>query len=173
MLFTLFGGLVFYSTPKPDYSVSDYKRYSPYNNKDYKPKYNRDSKPPHNYTKIVVENAFINRSQIAANAKDAVGVYIFTAENGACYVGSTVSLYNRVCSYFMPSILAKGDRRVLRYFHKYGFSNVTLTMYIMEEQATSDMAVELEQFFIDTLNPDLNVDFVASSTGYHEPMSME
>lgn len=35
------------------------------------------------------------------------------------------------------------------------------------------MAVELEQYFINTLSPDLNVDLVASSTGYHEPMSME
>jgi hypothetical protein len=73
----------------------------------------------------------------------------------------------------MPSFLAKGDRRVLRYFHKYGFKDVSLTLYIMENGATSEMAVDLEQYFINTLSPDLNVDLVASSTGYHEPMSME
>jgi hypothetical protein len=73
----------------------------------------------------------------------------------------------------MPSILARGDRRVLRYFHKYGFANVDLTLYIMEDTATSSMAIELEQYFIDILSPNLNVDLVASSTGYHEPMSME
>ena len=43
----------------------------------------------------------------------------------------------------------------------------------MENGATSEMAVELEQYFIIELAPDLNVDLVASSTGYHEPMSME
>jgi hypothetical protein len=73
----------------------------------------------------------------------------------------------------MPSFLAKGDRRVLRYFHKYGFKDVSLTLYIMENEATSEMAVDLEQYFINTLTPDLNVDLVASSSGYHEPMSME
>ena len=92
--------------------------------------------------------------------------------NGACYIGSSISLYARVVSYFMPSILKKGDRRVLRYFHKYGTrqrTNVTLTLLIMD--STSDMAVQLEQYCMDTLLPDLNVDPVASSSGYHEPMS--
>ena len=27
---------------------------------------------------------------------------IFTTENGACYIGSSISLYARVISYFMP-----------------------------------------------------------------------
>jgi len=130
-------------------------------------------KPPHSFETHVIPNAFSNRGSIAALAKKAVGVYIFNASDGACYIGSSISLYNRVCSYFMPSILAKANRRVLRYFHKYGFQNVQLTLHVMEADATSEMAIELEQYFIDTLNPDLNVDVVASSTGYHEPMSIE
>ena len=129
--------------------------------------------PPYKYTKIYIPDAFLNRKKIADIAKKAVGVYIFQSETGACYVGSSISLYNRVCSYFMPTILAKGDRRVLRYFHKYSFNNISLTLYIMESGATSKMAVELEQYFIDSLSPYLNVDLEASSTGYHEPMSME
>lgn len=130
-------------------------------------------KEPHKYTKIFIPNVFQNRTEIAAVAKKATGVYIFNTSTGSCYIGSSISLYNRVCSYFMPSILAKGDRRVLRYFHKYGFKDVSLTLCIMEDGATSEMALELEQYFINTLAPDLNVDLVASSTGYHEPMSME
>jgi len=131
-------------------------------------------KAPHKYTTVFIPNCFTNRSDIAEVGKKAVGVYVFHAkEHDALYVGSSISLYNRVCSYFMPSILAKKDRRVLRYFHKYGFANVDLTLYIMDPGATSAMAVELEQHFMDTLSPDLNVDLVASSTGYHEPMSME
>jgi hypothetical protein len=137
---------------------------------------NKSSKEPHKYTEIFIANIFYNRNEIAAVAKKATGVYIFktsTSNSYSCYIGSSISLYNRVCSYFMPSILAKGDRRVLRYFHKYGFKDVSLTLYIMEDGATSQMALELEQYFINTLAPDLNVDLVASSTGYHEPMSME
>jgi hypothetical protein len=45
----------------------------------------------------------------------------------------------------MPSILAKADRRVLRYFHKYGFKDIILTLYIMNNKSTSQMAVELER----------------------------
>lgn len=134
---------------------------------------NKPNKEPHKYTKIFIANVFHNRNEIAAVAKKATGVYIFKTSTNSCYIGSSISLYNRVCSYFMPSILAKGDRRVLRYFHKYGFKDVSLTLYIMEDGATSQMALELEQYFINTLAPDLNVDLVASSTGYHEPMSME
>ena len=51
-------------------------------------------------------------------------------------MGSSINLYNRVCSYFMPSILVKGDRRVLRYFNKYGFNNVTLTLYILPDSSS-------------------------------------
>jgi hypothetical protein len=32
----------------------------------------------------------------------------------------------------MPSILSKADRRVLRYFNKYGFDNVRLILYILD-----------------------------------------
>jgi len=134
---------------------------------------NKPNKAPHKNTKIFIANVFYNRNEIAAVAKKATGVYIFKTSTNSCYIGSSISLYNRVCSYFMPSILAKGDRRVLRYFHKYGFKDVSLTLYKMENGATSQMALELEQYFINTLAPDLNVDLVASSTGYHEPMSME
>jgi hypothetical protein len=35
------------------------------------------------------------------------------------------------------------------------------------------MAVELEQYCMDRLSPNLNVDMVASSSGYHEPLSEE
>jgi len=130
-----------------------------------------NSKSPHNYKKYVINDPINNRNLIAQRAKNAVGVYIFHNKDGVSYVGSSISLYARVCSYFLPSILAKADRRVLRYFRKYGFEGVTLTLLVMQPGSTSQMAVELEQYCMDLLSPDLNVDLVASSTGYHEPMS--
>lgn len=124
------------------------------------------------YTSYVIENPFHNRKRIAEVAKNASGVYIFstTAKDGSCYVGSSSSLYARIISYFIPSILAKADRRVLRYFREYGFTNITLTLHILHND-TSITSLELEQYFIDTIKPNLNVDLIASSTGYHEPMS--
>ena len=71
------------------------------------------NKSPHRYTKHVIKDPFNNRDRLRKQ-----WVYIFSLR--ACYIGSSISLYARVISYFMPSILKKGDRRVLRYFHKYG-----------------------------------------------------
>lgn len=131
------------------------------------------STQPHNnkdYTTYFITNPFHNRKRIANIAKNMAGVYIFTAKDGYSYVGSSTSLYARVISYFMPSILTKADRRVLRYFRKYGFTDITLTLHILNENS-SVTSLQLEQYFIDTLKPNLNVDLFASSTGYHEPMS--
>ena len=89
------------------------------------------------------------------------------------YVGHSINLYNRISSYFMPSILNSKARRVLRYLNKYGFSNIKLTIYIMNENSSLNQVVELEQHFIDSLKPNLNVDLVASGSGHHEPMSQE
>lgn len=89
------------------------------------------------------------------------------------YVGHSINLYNRISSYFMPSILNSKTRRVLRYLNKYGFSNIKLTIYIMNESSSLEQVVELEQHFMDSLKSNLNVDLIASSSGYHEPMSQE
>jgi hypothetical protein len=111
---------------------------------------------PHKYTNIFIANVFtIIVMKLQLSLKKATWVYIFQISTGS------------------SSFLTKGDRRVLRYFHKYGFKDVSLTLYIMENDATSEMAVDLEQYFINTFSSYLNIDLVASSTGYHEPMSME
>jgi hypothetical protein len=90
------------------------------------------------------------------------------------YVGSTINLYNRVCSYFCPSILIKTDRKVLRYFNKYGFNEVKLTLLILNSSSNWEQVIELEQYYIDLLSPNLNVELVAGGYyGYHSPMSQE
>ncbi len=65
----------------------------------------------------------------------------------------------------MPSILNTKARRVLRYLNKYGISNIKLTIYIMDIESSLDQVVALEQHFIDTLKPNLNVDLFAASSG--------
>lgn len=88
-------------------------------------------------------------------------------------MGHSINLYNRISSYFMPSILKTKARRVLRYLNKHGFSDMKLTIYIIDANSSLEQVVELEQQFIDTIKPNLNVDLVASSSGYHEPMAPE
>lgn len=72
----------------------------------------------------------------------------------------------------MPSILNTKARKVLRYLNKHGFSNIKLTIYIMDNFVSLEQIVKLEQDSIDNLKPNLNVDLVASCSGYHEPMSL-
>jgi len=120
---------------------------------------NQDLTKPHEYTKVYIPNAYYNRVKIANVAKNANGVYKFTTPTGSCYVGSSRNLYDRVCSYFMPSTLANSKRLVLNYFNVNGFQNVGLTLYIMDPKATPQMVLELEQYFIYRYTPDLNVKY--------------
>ena len=74
----------------------------------------------------------------------------------------------------MHSIFSKADRKVIRYFNKYGFSQVKLTLFILEEHFTWEQVIELEQYFIDSLSPNFNVDLVAGSyNGYHLPITLK
>ena len=52
----------------------------------------------------------------------------------------------------MSSILKTKARRVLRYFNKYGFTKIKLTIYIMDDSVSLEQVVELEQHFIDSLS---------------------
>jgi hypothetical protein len=73
----------------------------------------------------------------------------------------------------MPSILNTKTRKVIRHLNKHGFNDIKLTIYIMNTESSLDEIVSLEQHFIDTLKPSLNVNLVASSSGYHEPLAQK
>src|SRR2546423_5469467 len=111
---------------------------------------------PHKFTKYVIEDSFNNRKEILKVGQNAAGIYIFQTSNGGLYVGSSIELYSRVTHYFRPSVIAKANRHVLHHFKKHGLNNITLTLLILEEEATIEMVRTLEQYFIDTLRPDLN-----------------
>lgn len=126
------------------------------------------------YVKVVVQDPYNNRDIILKVTKKQKGVYIWETLDGKnMYVGHSINLYNRISTYFMPSILNTKARRVLRHLNKHGFSNIKLTIYLMDIKSSLDQVVSLQQHFIDTLNPSINVDLVASSYGYHQPMDQE
>ena len=128
-----------------------------------------------NLNSYIIENPFENRKSIAEYAKNKKGVYIFKVLNkNLYYVGSSINLYSRVCSYFMPSILSKADRRVLRYFNKYGFKDVKLSLYVLDDNASIDDVLNLEKYYIDSFPKDslLNIETIPRS-GFHLPMSEE
>lgn len=137
---------------------------------------NNDDKDPKKpkYVKVIVNDPFNNRDIICKVAKKQRGVYLWESlDNKHKYVGHSINLYSRISSYFMPSILKTKARRVLRHFNKHGFNDMRLTIYILDENSSLEEVVGLEQYLIDSLNPNLNVDLIASSSGYHEPMAQE
>lgn len=127
------------------------------------------------YIEINIENPFDNRKYIAEIAKNKKGVYIFEIlDKNLYYIGSSINLYSRICSYFFTSILAKADRRVIRYFRKYGFKNVNLILYIMKDSSTIRELLNLEEYYIKKYSKNnlLNIEMIPKS-GYHLPMSEE
>jgi len=162
------------------YSFFIYSENKNIKNKNYDIKYlninSNKNKPPFLYKEFRILDPYNNKDEIKKVSKKMKGIYVFEILNyNYVYIGSSINLYNRVCSYFMPSILANGDRRVLRYFRKYGFENVKLILYILCSELTREQIIEVEQYYIDLYKSThtlLNVDLVAGgSLGYHEPMS--
>jgi hypothetical protein len=136
---------------------------------------NPGGKPPHPHKTVIIPDPFTNRKDIILHGKKLPGVYVLTdLVTGATYVGGAINLYARVTSYFMPSIIAVGGRRIYRYFKEYGYNNLQLTLHILPAGSTTTQITELEQYYIDTLLPDLNVDPVAGGLdGFHGPMPQE
>jgi len=121
-----------------------------------------------------VEHPYNNRDTILKVIKNQKGVYACeTLDGKSMYLGHCINLYKHISSYFMPSIPKTKARRVLRHLNKHRFTYIKLTIYIIEIKSSLDQEVALEQHFINALKPNLNVDLVASSSGYHEPMYHE
>ena len=140
-----------------------------------KVRYYSTAPPSKNSNSNIIDNPFENRKTIADSAKNKKGVYIFEILNkNLYYVGSSINLYSRITSYFMPSILSKADRRVLRYFNKYGFKDVRLSLYILDDSASIEDVLNLEKYYIDSFPKDslLNIETIPRS-GFHLPMSEE
>lgn len=70
--------------------------------------------PKFRITEIFIEDPINNRTKIKEAAKNKKGVYIWeSVSTNDIYVGHSINLYNRVSSYFMPSILKTANRKVL------------------------------------------------------------
>lgn len=135
---------------------------------------NDDKKPEYKYVKILVNDPFNNRDIVLKVTKKQRGVYLWESlDNKHKYVGHSINLYNRISSYFMPCILKTKARRVIRHFNKHGFNDMKLTVYILDNNSSLEQVVELEQYLIDSVKPNLNVDLIVSRSGYHEPMAQE
>lgn len=93
------------------------------------------------------------------------GVYIFWTKKGrALLVGSSENLYTRLRTYLSKHNLATHTRLAMRYFSAFSFNDIILSIDLLPIGAVKE-TIMLEQYYIDNLNPYLNVNKKATPGG--------
>lgn len=114
------------------------------------------------------KTTYIN-AELDYNLAFFAGVYKITnSVNGKFYVGSSISLYKRLSEHFEK--LRKGIHKnphLQASYLKYG---EVFTIEILKV-CKRDEIFQVEQYYLDTLNPDYNINKMA--TGRHGPMRKE
>lgn len=113
-------------------------------------------------------NFFESRAFISQLMKNFGGIYIFTNKvNGKQYVGSSLSLRKRMYSYVRLEKNSPNYGMAIYWaMLKYGLHKFSLTIIIVPEPLKDKLLV-LEQYCIDTLRPEYNINPTAgSSAGY-------
>ena len=124
------------------------------------------------YTKVLIKDPYNNRDALKKLTKRQKGVYVWsTLNNRYKYVGHSITLYNRISSYFLPSIIKSNARKALGHLNKHEFKEMTLTVYIMDIESKVEDVVALEEHLSTywTWEPNLNVSVVVSSCD-NEPL---
>jgi len=106
------------------------------------------------YEEHFISDPANSRKTIRDLTRGRVGAYVWTNKfNGNQYVGSSLTLINRITSYFIVSIVGSGTRYILRALNLYGMINFSLHIYLLPEGSDKDSVLALEQYLIDTLDP--------------------
>ena len=114
---------------------------------------------------VVYPDAHLNKSMILNDTKNKVGVYRWVnKENGNTYIGSSVNLGRRFRVYYDFSYLSvrinKSKSRIYSSILKHGYSNFQLEIL---EYCTKENAINREQYYIDLLKPEYNLNSIAGS----------
>jgi hypothetical protein len=121
--------------------------------------------------KILYEYPVNQRNIIQKENNKHSGVYAwYNKLNSKLYVGSGVLLYKRLRSYFSNAYLNKNNNMLIcRALQKYGMVNFKL--FILEHTNKNNV-IEREQYWIDTLKPEYNINLEAGgSVGYIHSLS--
>lgn len=114
---------------------------------------------------ITYPDAFLNRSVILNDNINKAGIYCWVNKvNGKTYIGSSVNLARRLRVYYDFSFLSvrvqNVKSRIYSSILKYGYSNFQLEIL---EYCTKENAISREQYYIDLLKPEYNLNFTAGS----------
>lgn len=118
----------------------------------------------------VYNNMLTDKENILNDFKNQSGIYlIHNLVNGKQYVGSASYFNKRLSAYYFPSMLTD-NRLITRSILKYGhdnFSLVIIEIVTANKDNLKKIILEREQYFIDTLKPQLNLSPTAGSNfGY-------
>lgn len=122
--------------------------------------------PDNNLNPLVIyPDADQNKLMILKDNKDKVGIYRWINKvNGNTYVGSSVNLSLRLKKYYnfsyIASELLRGKSRIYSAILSYGHSNFQLEIL---EYCIADNVISREQYYIDLLKPEYNINPTAGS----------
>lgn len=120
-----------------------------------------------NYTPLkIYDNANIDKKAILNDFKGKSGVYCWTNKlNGFKYIGSALEFRGRLSSYYNKTHLkSKKTSKIFTSLNKYGFDNFKFEII---EICDSTIRIEREQFYINSVNPTLNILRIAGSSQGH------
>jgi len=114
---------------------------------------------------VVYPDAYLNKSLILKDGKNKAGIYRWVNKvNGKTYIGSSVNLARRFRVYYDLSFLSvrleKAKSHIYSAILKHGYSNFQLEIL---EYCTKENAISREQYYIDLLNPEYNLNSTAGS----------
>lgn len=120
---------------------------------------------------VIYLDVEILKSQILKLNRGNAGIYQWThKESGKIYIGSAVDLGKRLAQYFSKSYLVKNKSYINNAINLHGLSSFSLTIleYIditnFSKNEIKKIILEREQYYFDTLNPNLNILKTAGSS---------
>jgi group I intron endonuclease len=120
---------------------------------------------------IIYNNAETDKLRILADSKQKAGIYMWKhIESGKVYIGSAVDLSRRLTQYFSIKYLQKNKTmHICNALASHGYLAFSLTIceYIdisnLSKKEANKLILEKEQFYLDNLKPDYNINLIAGS----------
>lgn len=120
---------------------------------------------------MVYDNPETDKSRILCENKYKAGIYMWRhKESGKRYIGSAVNLTKRISNYHSSKYLARFKcMHINNAILHHGISAFSLTIYEniiisgLSKEQIKKFILELEQFYLDTINPEYNILKVAGS----------
>lgn len=123
------------------------------------------------------KSGLIEDSAVRLNNEAAIYIYQFIEDNSKIYIGSTYNINNRIKQHrYSVNNGARTCPKFYNYIEKYGWDNFKLgileyiniyELNIKDKYEIKRVILDREQYYLDILNPSLNINKTAGSTlGY-------